>query len=53
MGTAAVTALKEGKTGIMVGIVNDEIVYTPLEETVTKKKKINPHYLFTCGILAT
>ena len=41
MGAACVSALREGRTGVMVGIVNDEVVYTPFEEAVDKKKPVN------------
>jgi 6-phosphofructokinase 1 len=42
LGFAAVEALRENIHGCMVGEINKEIVYTPFEETYTKKKKIDP-----------
>ncbi len=41
LGAAAVRALLEGKGGHMVGEVNWEIVYTPLKDTWSKKKRLN------------
>lgn len=41
MGAACVSALREGRMGVMVGIVNDDVVYTPFQETVDRKKPVN------------
>ncbi len=41
LGYAAITGLMQDKSGCMVGEIKNEIVYTPLEETFTKKKKID------------
>ncbi|MCB0762850.1 MAG: 6-phosphofructokinase [Flavobacteriales bacterium] len=35
LGVAAVEALRNGMTNVMAGIINDEVVYTPLEEVFT------------------
>lgn len=40
IGMAAVDALISGKTDVMVGKINHEICYTPLQETWEKKKPI-------------
>jgi 6-phosphofructokinase 1 len=42
LGFAAVEALRKNTHGCMVGEVNKKIVYTPFEETYTKKKNIDP-----------
>jgi 6-phosphofructokinase 1 len=42
LGVATVEALKENIYNCMVGEVNHNIVYTPFEETYTKKKPIDP-----------
>lgn len=41
LGCATVDAVRENIFGCMVGEINKKIVYTPLEETYTKKKKID------------
>jgi len=42
LGSAAVSALLQGKSGYMVGEVKNEIVYTPLADTWGKKKALSP-----------
>lgn len=44
MGDAAVKGLLEGKSCVCVGIINNEIVYTPFEEVFTMKKKVFAKY---------
>jgi 6-phosphofructokinase 1 len=41
LGARAVELLLEGKQGLMVGLVSDKIIETPVEEVVRKKKKID------------
>lgn len=41
LGEAAVMALIDGKSGVMVGRVCDTITYTPFEETWNKRKDVN------------
>ena len=41
LGVAAVKALLEGKSGYMVGEINWQIAYTPLQRTWQKEKKLN------------
>lgn len=52
LGMAAVDALLMGKTDVMVGRVYHEIIYTPLEETWKKKKKIQPYMFELAELLA-
>jgi 6-phosphofructokinase 1 len=40
MGVAAVEGLLEGKKNVMAGIINNEILYTPFIDTITKKKPL-------------
>lgn len=40
LGVAAVEALLDGKTDLMAGEINNEVVFTSLKETWEKKKKI-------------
>jgi len=39
MGVGAVEALISGRTAVMSGIVNDEVVYTPFSEAINSKSK--------------
>jgi 6-phosphofructokinase len=41
LGVAAVQALLDGKGGYMVGEINREIAYTPLQDTWEKKKPLH------------
>lgn len=43
LGMAAVDALIEGQTNVMVGRIYHEIVYTPLPDTWEKRKLIQPY----------
>lgn len=40
LGLAAVEGLWNGQTNVMAGIINRNLVYTPFQETITKKKPI-------------
>lgn len=42
LGVAAVEALREGKTNVMVGEINRQIVYTPLSKAVKHQMELNP-----------
>jgi 6-phosphofructokinase 1 len=45
LGSAAVSALLEGRSGVMVGEIHEEIAYTPFEDTVKKHKSLQPFEL--------
>jgi len=53
LGYAGVKALLEGRRNEMVGIVADKIVFTPLEEAVSRRKEILGDLLEIAAILAT
>ncbi len=53
MGVMAVESLLEGKTNYMVGILNDEMALTPLEQAVKGKSKINRELLRVSDIMST
>ncbi|WP_298712885.1 6-phosphofructokinase [Chitinophaga sp.] len=53
MGYAAVDALLNGTTNVMVGIVNNEIQFTPLDKAVKAKQQIDPEWLKIVKILAS
>ena len=41
LGAAAVQALSKGTRGVMAGVVENEVIFTPLADAITKKKPIN------------
>jgi 6-phosphofructokinase 1 len=53
MGYHAVEALIAGKSNVMVGIINNEIVYTPLEVAIREKDSIDENWLRIVKILAS
>ncbi|MFY8161138.1 MAG: 6-phosphofructokinase [Candidatus Kapaibacteriota bacterium] len=52
LGMAAVDALIDGYTDVMIGRTNQQIIYTPLEDTWTKKKPIENYYFEMAEIIA-
>ncbi|MBX7093783.1 MAG: 6-phosphofructokinase [Flavobacteriales bacterium] len=52
MGFAAVEALMNGKNGVMIGIVNNNITYTPFENAIKHIQQIYPDYLRMMEILS-
>ncbi len=48
LGEAAVKALVEGRSGVMVGIVNGNVHHTALPLTWERRKEVNPH-LYACA----
>ena len=52
LGLGAIEGLIDGHKNEMAGIVNDQLVYTPFHDTITKKKEINPDLLRISGILS-
>ena len=53
LGVKAVEALIEGKNGLMVGIDNGKIIYTPLNKALKGKSKINKELLRMSQIMNT
>jgi 6-phosphofructokinase 1 len=53
MGYSAVECLIEGKHNVMVGIVNNRMHYTPLDNAVKAKQKISEEWLKIVKILAS
>ena len=41
LGSASITALLEGHTNIMVGVDNNQIIYTPLSHAINNQKGID------------
>lgn len=52
LGYAAILGLLENVSGCMVGEIKNKIVFTPLEKTYTRKKKIDPDIYTIIKILA-
>ncbi len=53
MGFAAVEALRNGKKSCMIGVVNNEIKFTPLEQAVKSSHKISNKWFEMTRILAS
>lgn len=52
LGFGAVEALMGGKTGVMAGLKNNNVHYTPFKEAITKNKSLNKDLLRMAHILA-
>ena len=52
LGLGAVEGLLDGKKNVMVGIVNDDLVYTPLKDAIAKTKPLNPDLIRAMKILS-
>ena len=53
MGYHAVECLLEGRYNVFVGMVNNKMHYTPLDEAVKKKQRISEEWMKIVKILAT
>lgn len=53
MGYHAVESLMEGRFNVFVGIVNNKMNYTPLDEAVKKKQRISEEWMKIVKILST
>ena len=53
MGYSAVECLLEGKNNVMVGIVNNKMHFTPLDNAIKAKQKISEEWLKIVKILAS
>ncbi|MDI9864042.1 6-phosphofructokinase [Flectobacillus longus] len=51
LGLGALEGLLNGQKNVMAGIVNDQLIYTPFHDTITKKKVINSDLLRMASIL--
>lgn len=52
LGNAAVNAIIEGKTNLMVGLVNNQLAYTPFEKAIKHHQKINMDLLQLAEVLS-
>ena len=53
MGVKAVESLLEGKTNYMVGLLNEQMQLTPMEQAVKGKSKIDRELLRVADIMST
>ncbi len=53
MGYYAVESLVAGRKNVMVGIVNNEVFYTPLDKAIKEKQKIGDEWMKIVKILAS
>ncbi len=51
LGVAAVEALLEGESGIMVGVRNQQVVKTPLEKAISEQNMIDSHLMKVAEII--
>lgn len=52
MGVAAIEALKEGQTNVMIGIDNNQMVYIPIARAIKKDKPIDEELINVLSILS-
>lgn len=52
MGVCAVETLLEGKSNLMVGVIDDQMVLTPLEKAIKGKSEINSNLIKVSDILS-
>ncbi len=53
LGHAAVTALQEGNTQVMAGVMNDQVVFTPFNKVIKGTSPISPDMLDMIRVLAS
>ncbi len=53
LGLGAVEGLIHGRSNVMAGVVNEKLVYTPFQDTITKTKPINQDLIRMIEILST
>ena len=52
LGVAAVEALKNGDSGIMVGVRDQQVVKTPLEQAISKHNQIDSQLMKVAQIVS-
>ena len=53
LGAKAIEGLLDGKSACMVGIVNNTVVFTPIEKVLKERKEINQEYLRIASLLSS
>jgi 6-phosphofructokinase 1 len=52
LGAGAVLTLVEGRSGVMVGLLNGRVVETPFEQTWKNQKELDTELLYLMKVLA-
>jgi 6-phosphofructokinase 1 len=52
LGVAAVEGLLEGRTGVMAGLLNNQVAFTPLQEAIDKGRELDEELLRIAHILS-
>jgi len=52
LGIGGVEGLLAGRKNVMAGIINNDLVYTPFHDTITKRKPIHPDLLRVVDIMS-
>jgi 6-phosphofructokinase 1 len=53
MGVKAVESLLEGKTNLMIGLLDDKMALTPLDQAIKGQSKINRELIRVSEIMST
>ena len=53
LGSAAVDGLVAGRTGVLAGMINGSIVFTPLDQAIGQRKPLNDELLRLSAVLST
>lgn len=51
LGLGAIEGLLQGKSDVMIGVINDKLKYTSLEDAISKEKPLNPDLIRLVKIL--
>ena len=52
LGVAAIEGLRDGKSKVMVGVVNNHVAYTHIHEAIKTEKKLDPEEFRVAKILS-
>jgi len=52
LGVGSIEALKAGKSDVMVGVLNEKMVFTPLEKAIKENHRINDEMMKLIEILS-
>ncbi len=53
LGLGALEGLLRGEKNVMAGVVNNQLIYTPFHDTITKKKPVSEDLIRMVDILST
>ena len=52
LGYAAIYGLMNGETGCMAGVINNEVIFTPIKDAIVQQKELNDDFIKLAKILA-